>query len=601
MRTHDTPGRWRIWRHRLVIGIMAMWGVLAMSGGHFTHEAGHTGWQPSVAVAACHPHPHLIKLGCSGYHTATFETGNGCGQVLVAPHSAYAPGCTIDPPPSLGSSSGNSGNKGSGTSSSGHDTANACPTNSSGQLKAGDPSYCGQSNWSCSNGQAGACVNGRETTTYPSGCPQTSKVFSCGSGAAACQGPSLFVSCINSNTSDNACFEPTRTKSAACGDTGVSGTVRNGANYIGTATQCAKQPSGGGTTTTTGSTGGGTTTTSTTSSLSCPSGQESVPVTTYQSENQCTPTYGSQTYTYAVQVPVTSQQAYTAYRTETQTYTYQVRVPQTRTGTRYVRQAYTAYRTVPVTTRVWINTSHWATSRHWVSTGRRYECYWAGGHRYCHWATTGYWATSRYWVSSGYWASHTSYRQQAYTAYRTVSQTYTYTVYVTENRTGTRQVQVPYTAYRTVTTYQTETRTGTETVQTGESCQTVTVPTTTNQCEPVTVTTTTQAAGPKILNRCMPYPTLKTYHGQPILPPTHDNWVTAGGAKPNTLLPGPGWAIYHTPLQRVTTTCVGTGASQSCTQSTQPAGVGYQEFYDPNHCPYPVVQVFPNPTVSQTL
>ncbi len=577
MRTHDISGRWRIWRRRLIVGIMATLGFLVLNGGHFTPETGFLDGSSPVVIAACKPHRKLINMGCNGCHTARFETGNGCGQVIVPPHTAYAPACTA------------------GCSSPVSPSPQGCPTNSAGQLDAGDPAYCStQSNWTCSNGQAGVCINGQETTTYPAGCPQTSKVFTCGSNTAACQGPSLFISCINSNPRDNAYFEPTRVKSAACGDGNASGTVRNGANYIGTAALCGSNT--------------GTTTAPPTSSgssgsppASCPAGQELVAVTTYQSENQCTPTYGSQTYTYAVQVPVTSQQAYTAYRTETQTYTYQVQVPQTRTGTRSVQQAYTAYRTVPVTTRVWINTSHEVTGRRWVSTGH-YACYVQRGIRICRWVNSGYWQTYSYWVNSGYWAFRTTYQQQAYTAYRTVQQTYTYTVMVTETRTGTRQVQVPYTAYRTVTTYQTETRTGTETVQTGESCQkTVTVPTTTNQCEPVTVTTTTQAAGPKILNRCMPYPTLKTYHGQPILPPTHDNWVTAGGAKPNTLLPGPGWAIYHTPLQRVTTTCVGTGASQSCTQSTQPAGAGYQEFYDPNHCPYPVVQVFPNPTISKTL
>ncbi len=99
----------------------------------------------------------------------------------------------------------------------------------------------------------------------------------------------------------------------------------------------------------------------------------------------------------------------------------------------------------------------------------------------------------------------------------------------------------------------------------------------------------------------MPNPLLSTYHDRPVHPPTNDNWVTAGGATPNTLLPGPGWAINHAVLEEVTTTCVGTGVSESCTQSEKPGGVGYQEVYNPTQCPYPVVEFFPNPTVSSTL
>ncbi|NMP24493.1 hypothetical protein [Sulfobacillus harzensis] len=578
------------WRRRvrlaaIVVGVMV--GVLTF-GSHGRWGSGHWQWQTNTAYAYVTCGPECSPT--SGGSTSSESSNTG------------------SPPTSINDNNNGSNNTGtptsSGGSSSGSSSSNPCAANPA-------PSYCYNSNWSCT-GTAGACINGWETTTYPAGCPESSETFNCGSNTTSCQGPSIFVSCAGNG---EAYYEPTRIKSAACGDANASGVVRNGANYLGPASGCAtsRPPSS--------STGSTTTTTTTTTTgytapsqpTSCPAGQELAPVTTYTTENRCTPTYTTETYTSAVQVPVTTTQAYTAYRQEDQTYTYTVQVPQTRTGVRYVKQPYTAYRTVPVTTRVWVNTSHWATGRRWVSTGGRYDCYWVSRRRVCRWVSTGYWQTYSYWVNSGYWQTYsywvnsgywstrTTYTREAYTAYRTVRQTYTYTVYVPETRTGVRVVSVPYTAYRTVTTYQTEYRTGTEQVQTGETCQSVTIPVTTDQCEPVTVTTTTQSAGPQIFDRCMPKPLLSTYHGQPVHPPTHDNWVTAGGAPPNTLLPGPGWAIDHTQLEKVITTCVGSGANQSCSQQVQPDGVGYQEVYDPNDCPYPVVQFSPNPTVSSTL
>ncbi|WP_053958318.1 hypothetical protein [Sulfobacillus thermosulfidooxidans] len=116
---------------------------------------------------------------------------------------------------------------------------------------------------------------------------------------------------------------------------------------------------------------------------------------------------------------------------------------------------------------------------------------------------------------------------------------------------------------------------------------------------PVVTTSTQTVVGTFTFAACMPNPEETTYNGQSIQPPQNDQWVTAGNAPPNTLLPGPGWAIDVAPQTLVTTTCTGTGANQSCVQSSQPDGSVYQEAYDPNDCPYPVVQFSPNPTVGQ--
>ena len=86
-----------------------------------------------------------------------------------------------------------------------------CRYNAAHKLISGSPSYCKQSNWSCV-GTDGACVNGKETVTYPSGCPQKSKTLncgaqSCGTGyvllsnkcvqeAHSCAAPSTFDGCV---------------------------------------------------------------------------------------------------------------------------------------------------------------------------------------------------------------------------------------------------------------------------------------------------------------------------------------------------------------------------------------------------------------------
>ena len=217
------------------------------------------------------------------------------------------------------------------------------------------------------------------------------------------------------------------------------------------------------------------------------------------------------TTTKAVQATCTVPHQETAYRTvdeaqtvpETQSYTYTVEVPQTQTGTRYVQQAYTATKQVPVTSRVYVNTSHYVTTRTYVSsgywaTGSRYVSsgYWAsnggrnvcaymsdGGRwvRYCHWESygqhwvntshyvsyryyvnTSHYVTSQHYVNSGYWTTRTTEQTETYTAYRTVPQTYTYTVDVPETRTGTRTVYV--------TQYVPVQQAYTTTVLTEESC-----------------------------------------------------------------------------------------------------------------------------------
>ncbi|PSR20129.1 MAG: hypothetical protein C7B45_16400 [Sulfobacillus acidophilus] len=217
------------------------------------------------------------------------------------------------------------------------------------------------------------------------------------------------------------------------------------------------------------------------------------------------------TTTKTVQATCTVPHQETAYRTvdeaqtvpETQSYTYTVEVPQTQTGTRYVQQAYTATKQVPVTSRVYVNTSHYVTTRSYVSsgywaTGSRYVSsgYWAsnggrnvcaymndGGRwvRYCHWESygqhwvntshyvsyryyvnTSHYVTSQHYVNSGYWTTRTTEQTETYTAYRTVPQTYTYTVDVPETRTGTRTVYV--------TQYVPVQQAYTTTVLTEESC-----------------------------------------------------------------------------------------------------------------------------------
>ncbi|MCL6562464.1 MAG: hypothetical protein K6U87_05600 [Firmicutes bacterium] len=92
--------------------------------------------------------------------------------------------------------------------------------------------------------------------------------------------------------------------------------------------------------------------------------------------------------------------------------------------------------------------------------------------------------------------------------------------------------------------------------------------------EPVTVSSAPQYAA------CMPNPPLTTYDGQPVQPPQGDTWVVQGGAQPNTILPGPGWAID----QVVQTTELPTTPPQVLSQKTV-----YQEAYDPTDCPYPLL------------
>lgn len=105
-----------------------------------------------------------------------------------------------------------------------------------------------------------------------------------------------------------------------------------------------------------------------------------------------------------------------------------------------------------------------------------------------------------------------------------------------------------------------------------------------------TITTSTgNACVPPTFEGCMPNPVETTYQGQTIEPPTNDQWVTQGGAQPDTLLPGPGWAIDGTPIEQTTTDCTGSGTSKTCTTSQQQVGTTYQEVYDPQQCPYPVV------------
>lgn len=113
---------------------------------------------------------------------------------------------------------------------------------------------------------------------------------------------------------------------------------------------------------------------------------------------------------------------------------------------------------------------------------------------------------------------------------------------------------------------------------------------TTTACVP-NVTVTTHDLTTTALAECMPDPLITTYNGQTIQPPTNDQWVTQGGAIPNTLLPGPGWGIQGTTTTQVTNTCQGSGSNQTCTTTTKVLHTTYQESYDPAQCPYPVVAV----------
>ncbi|MBX5468195.1 MAG: hypothetical protein K6U14_12000 [Firmicutes bacterium] len=92
--------------------------------------------------------------------------------------------------------------------------------------------------------------------------------------------------------------------------------------------------------------------------------------------------------------------------------------------------------------------------------------------------------------------------------------------------------------------------------------------------EPVTVSSAPQYAA------CMPNPPLTRYDGQPIQPPQNDGWVVQGGAQPDTILPGPEWAIDRV----VQTTELPTTPPQVLSQRTV-----YQKAYDPTDCPYPLL------------
>ena len=220
-----------------------------------------------------------------------------------------------------------------------------------------------------------------------------------------------------------------------------------------------------------------------------------------------------------------------------------VSVPVTQTVWEAVQVPYTAYRAVPETTYVWNPSATCWTNRYWVGWG---------------------WATGTSCV--GAWVPQTTWVLQAYTAYRTVYQPVTTTVYQTQ------WVNRPVV------------------VQTGQSCSWQTVPQTTTSCQP-TVTVTTQTQQTAVFSACMPNPVATRYAGQPIAPPTGDQWVAASGARPDTLVPGPGWAIKAVTTTAVTTRCqlVNSAGARSCSSSSSVIGTQYQEVYDPQDCPYPVV------------
>ncbi len=548
-----------------------VWAEAVSSGGG---EGGSSGG------GVCTPDGTLTQVfvGCVSNGVGEFEWVNSCGSVMST-HDGTATRCDTTSTSSgtsgsggdsTGGSSGSQTTSGGGSGSTAQTGSNSsgssdpCPTGSNGQPLSSDPSYCENANWSCT-GTAGTCINGEETTTYPAGCTPTSEVFTCGSGATACQGKSIGLYCTGC---DEAMFEPTNSCTGAA----------NGADYIGYAGGCTADCTSTTTTTTTTTTTGTPTTTSTTpppaeptgtpitgttitaptTSSSCPAGQELESVTSYTAEQQCTPTYSSEPYTYTVEVPETEYvteeipETETTYVTQNVTESYACTIPETETVTETVPYSCTVSRTV---------------------------CYETETHRR---------------ICRTEHEPSTCYRTENVTETVEVPSTCTETVQETVPETQTIYVQetVPETVYVS------EEETGYETVQTGESCQTVEVPSTTEQCEPVTITQQVTSVGVPTFDICMPNPELTSINGQKINPPTNDQWVTQGGAPPNTLLPGPGWAIDSTGLQLVTTTCVGTGANQSCQEQTSPMGSGYQEVYDPNNCPYPVVQFSPNPTVT---
>ncbi|PSR20018.1 MAG: hypothetical protein C7B45_16930 [Sulfobacillus acidophilus] len=83
-----------------------------------------------------------------------------------------------------------------------------------------------------------------------------------------------------------------------------------------------------------------------------------------------------------------------------------------------------------------------------------------------------------------------------------------------------------------------------------------------------------------------------------VVPPQNDNWVTAGDAPVDALLPGPGWAIERQPVTITTiqTTCKTKNGATSCTQQVigVQSGIQYVETYDPTNCPYLIPVVVPN-------
>ena len=241
------------------------------------------------------------------------------------------------------------------------------------------------------------------------------------------------------------------------------------------------------------------------------------------------------TTTYTTQqdcTPITERELVTTYES----------VPVTEEGVRYVTEPYTVTEDVPVTSYYW---------------DTQMNCY----DNWNYLPGIG-WYPIR--ACNGGWASHTTYQEQTVTQWRTVPQDYTYTAYVTR----------PITSWRDVATG-------------AQSCTSVQVPHSSTTCIP-NVTVTSHTITSQVLSACMPNPALTTYRGQTIQPPTNDNWVKQGGAQPNTLLPGPGWAIEKTIKTRVTNTCKGSGSNQTCVTTETPIGTTYQEQYNATQCPYPV-------------
>ncbi|POB09672.1 hypothetical protein CO251_15830 [Sulfobacillus sp. hq2] len=216
--------------------------------------------------------------------------------------------------------------------------------------------------------------------------------------------------------------------------------------------------------------------------------------------------------------------------TQTVSYTYDISIPYTLTGVRYEEEPYTVYERVPVWTEIW---------------SPRALCI----------NTTCY----------GGMVDQIRYEEQAVTQWHAVPEYYSYTAYRMQIETEWRQ----------------------ETI--GDHCAPAQEAHTTTSCVPrTTITTTTQVVGPTAV-ACMPNPVMREDNGQPIAAPEGDTWVEAGGATPDTLLPGPGWAIDRATQYKVTTTCVD---GTECTQTRVPDGPPkYSEAYDPTFCPYPVVTV----------